>query len=89
VNVSDVVVPAEGVTEASDTLLVSISIKFDEVVALKFSPVIVTSSPGYPSAGLIEVITGVGTTVSTGSSVSSSHENIIRTDNDIIDKTLK
>ena len=89
VNVSDVAVPAEGVTEASDTPLVSISIKFNEVVALKFSPVIVASSPGYPSAGSIEVITGVGTTVSSTSFVSSSQENITRTDNEIIDKILK
>jgi hypothetical protein len=48
----------------------------------------VTSSPGYPSTGLIEVITGVGTTVSAGSA-SSSHEKNIKDDIEIRVKTLK
>ena len=51
-------------------------------------PVIVASSPGYPSVGLTEVITGTGTTVGPESSLSSSHENITKVDNVIRVKTL-
>ena len=91
VNVRDVVEPAEGVTEAIITSLVSISIKFNAAIALKFSPVIVASSPGYPSEGSTEAITGTGTTVtvSSASSFSSSQEKITKTDNEIRVKTLR
>ncbi len=88
VNVKDVAVPAEGVIEASETPLVSSSTKFSEAVALKFSPVIVTSSPGYPDSGLIDVITGVGVTVSS-LVASSSHEGKSRKETELIIKSLK